>query len=261
MRSRLPLALPMLMIALSIPAVAARADHPLAGANALYRDGDFVAAAAAYRQALNLGHDGATVHYNLANALYRSDRRGEAIAHYLAAATLAPRDDDIRVNLDRALTGRPAGPPVPPASWLHATTARMLGTFTLSEFAIAAALSYWIALGCAICVLLEVGKRRRFRRIAIAAGTLALILTALALGRWWTHHRVDRAVVAVESAQVRTGPGESFEVTRSVGEGSMLRIVRADTRWTEVIDESDARGWLPDDALARVTVRPSDDAP
>ena len=77
-------------------------------ANALYRDGQFAQAAEAYREALADGSDGPRTHYNLANALYRSGQPGEAIAHYQAALSMAPRDGDIRANLDRALAQRPA---------------------------------------------------------------------------------------------------------------------------------------------------------
>ncbi|HCA48722.1 MAG TPA: hypothetical protein DEP45_15620, partial [Armatimonadetes bacterium] len=97
-----------------------QAADPLAEANALYRDGKFAQAAAAYHEALDSGLDGPRVHYNLANGLYRDGQIGEAIAHYQAALISAPRDGDIRANLDRALGERPDGRPAPSASWIHA---------------------------------------------------------------------------------------------------------------------------------------------
>ena len=241
-------------------AISASADPGalLAEGNALYRDGDFPGAAQAYTQALELGGDGASVRYNLANALHRSERTGEAIAQYLAAARMAPRDRDIRSNLLLALNARPAGAPVPPTSWLHAAMGRLVGAFTLSEFAVAATVAYWIALACVIGLLVGRGKRRRLRRVSIAAGIAALVLTALAVGRWWGHHHVERAVVAVETTEMRTGPGESFEVSQPVGEGWIVRVLRDDTSWMEVVDEADVRGWLRADAVARVTLTPPD---
>ncbi|MFO8079519.1 MAG: tetratricopeptide repeat protein [Armatimonadota bacterium] len=236
------------------PSDPATAPDPIAEANALYRDGQFAAAAESYRDALGAGFDGPRVHYNLGNALYRSEQLGAAIAHYLSALTMAPRDDDIQANLDRALTERPAGKPAPPASWLHATASRIVASFTLSEFAIAAAVCWWSALGAVIALLIGAGRRRTMRRIAIGAGIVALSIASFGVARWWAWHHTDRAVVVAESAPVHTGPGESFEAALSVQEGSIVRITRADSDWAEIADEGGATGWLPTSSL--VMVRP-----
>ncbi|MFW6156454.1 MAG: hypothetical protein ACOC7J_03965, partial [Armatimonadota bacterium] len=46
------------------PTDPADAPDPIAEANALYRDGQFAAAAESYRDALEAGFDGPRVHYN-----------------------------------------------------------------------------------------------------------------------------------------------------------------------------------------------------
>lgn len=229
-------------------------QDPVTEANALYRDGEFAAAAAGYRDALAAGLDGPRVHFNLGNALFRSGERGEAIAHYLAALRLAPRDEDIRANLDHALAERTAGRPAPPASWLHAVASGVVGRFTLSEFAAAAAVGWWGALAAFAALLVGAGRRRTMRRLAILLGVLTIALTSLAGARWWSWHQVERAVIAAESEQLRTGPGESFESILAVDEGWLLRVLRQDAGWAEVAGEGGATGWLPASSL--VTVPP-----
>lgn len=231
----------------------------LTDANALYREGHFAEAAEAYRGAVADGFDGPRVHYNLGNALYRSGEPGEAIAHYQAALVMAPRDRDIRANLNRALSERPAGRPAPPASWLHAAASRVVATFTLSEFAAAAAVCWWGALAALIAFLLGVGRRRGMRRVAIVLGALTLVLAGFAVGRWWGYHATQRAVVSAENAQVRTGPGESFEVALPVQEGWTARVLRQEAEWAEVVGEGGVTGWLPASAL--VMVEPDVSAP
>ncbi len=250
-----------LLIALMILAVLATlvcslawAEEPLAQADALYRDGKFGEAATAYREALEAGWDGARVQYNLANALYRSDEPGEAIAHYQAALTAAPREPDIRANLERALSERPAGRPAPSASWLHAAAVRVVRTFTLSEFAAAAALGWWLTLAAVAWLLLGARRWRVVRALTIGLAGCTLLLSGFAAARWRSYHAIDRAVVSAETAQLRTGPGESFEVAMPVQEGWMLRVVKRDTGWAEVIGEGGAAGWLPTPSL--VMVRP-----
>ena len=244
----------LLAVALLIPSCALAQDSQglLPDANALYRDGQFAEAVNVYREAFQAGLDGPRVQYNLANALYRSDEPGEAIAHYLAALTMAPRDPDIRANLNRALSQRPAGRPAPPASWFHATASRIVSTFTLSEFAVAAAVCWWVAIAAVVALLIGAGRRRTMRRVAIVLGVLALALGGFAVARWWAWHKLERAVVSVEQAQIRTGPGESFEVALPVQEGWMVRVLRRDADWAEVVGEGGVRGWIPTSALTVV---------
>jgi tetratricopeptide (TPR) repeat protein len=244
--------LAMALIAASCAWAQKDAADPLAEANALYRDGKPAQAAVAYQEALASGLDGPRVHYNLANALYRSDEIGEAIAHYQAALVFAPRDGDIRANLDRALGDRPAGRPAPSASWLHAAAVRIVRTFTLSEFAVAAALAWWGTAATVSVLLLRERKRRLIRTVAITLGALTLLFSGFAIARWWAWHATERAVVATETAQLRTGPGESFEVALPVQEGWMLRVLRRDADWAEVVGEGGVVGWLPGSSLEMV---------
>ncbi|MGI5817022.1 MAG: tetratricopeptide repeat protein [Armatimonadota bacterium] len=244
-----------LLVAAPAPVRAQDGAEVLAAANALYREGQFAQAAGSYREALSAGFDGPRVHYNLGNALYRSGELGEAIAHYHAALAMAPRDRDIRANLDRALAERPAGRPAPAASGLHAVASRIVGGFTLSEFAAAAALCWWGALAASIALLIGAGRRRTVRRVAIALGVLMLTSAGFAVARWWAYHAVERAVIAAETAQLRTGPGESFEVALSVEEGWMLRVLRTDADWAEVLGEGGVAGWIPVSSLVMVQPR------
>lgn len=238
--------------------LAARAAEPDAltrGVEA-YTRGDFATAAESWRQALAEGYDGPRVHYNLATALYRDGRLGPAIAHYLCAATMAPRDADIRANLQRALMERPQGPPPMSPSWLHALVGAVVATCTLSEFALGAMLMYWLAAGAGIALLLGAGRHRLVRRVVIACALLGIILGVLAVARWWSYHHVQRAVVAVESAPLHAGPGEGFEAAQILTEGSIVRVLSRDGSWARVNAEGDVRGWV--NASALVMVSPGD---
>ena len=61
--------------------------------------GDYVAAAAQYRELLQQGVVHENVYYNLGNSLYRQNRLGEAVLAWRRAAVLAPRDPDVQANL------------------------------------------------------------------------------------------------------------------------------------------------------------------
>lgn len=222
---------------------------PLAEANQAYQSGDFARARATYRELLDEGYDGPTTLFNLGNAEFRAGHVGAAIACYQRAQRLAPRDRDIRSNLERAWHERMMGEPAPPAMWLHALGRTVVGRFTLSELAVTAALLYWLA-AALLTVWLRRGRGRRLRRVLILVVALLVLVGALALARWWEYHHISRGVVTAEVTEVRGGPGESFEIVQRVQDGRMVRIERSDGEWLQVVAEGGARGWLPTAAVA-----------
>lgn len=220
-------------------------SETLLDANKRYQSGDFEESREAYARELESGYDGARVLYNLANSCFRCGRIGEAIAYYLRAARIAPRDPDIRDNLRRAYHERSIGEPAPPAMWLHAIGRKLIGSFTLSELAVTAAALYWIAIGLTVMRLRKRRRSRWQRRLLVVAVVCAIAVSGLATARWFTYHHTAAAVVIVDKTQIRSGPGESFEIVQRVGEGLVVRIVRPDGEWLQVVAESGARGWLP----------------
>ncbi len=222
---------------------------PLTDANAAYQSGDFEGAREAYAAKVGEGLDGATVLYNLGNAAFRCGRLGEAIAYYQRASRLAPRDRDIAENLRRAYHERQLGEPAPPAMWLHAIGRSLVGSYTLSELAIAAAALYWLAIGLTASRLRGRGGRRMARLLTIIVLS-AVALTGLAFARWWGYHHTGAGVVMAEKTEIRSGPGDSFEIVQRVSDGRMVRIVRPNGQWLQVVAEGGARGWLPTSVVA-----------
>ncbi|MDE2236940.1 MAG: tetratricopeptide repeat protein, partial [Elusimicrobia bacterium] len=74
---------------------AARAQSA-AGAQRLYDQGDYAAAAVQYRALAYKEPREAAWRYDLGNCLYKSGQLGRAIASYQRAFDLAPRDGDVR---------------------------------------------------------------------------------------------------------------------------------------------------------------------
>ncbi len=216
-----------------------------------YQRGDFARARDEYRAAVDSGVDGARVLYDLGNALYRTGEIGRAIACYQRAARLAPRDEDVRTNLARALARRKAGAPPPPPTWLHMIGRRLVGAFTLTEFAVTAALIYWLGMATAIALLLASERKRRLRRLLVVLGILFALVSAAAVARWWSYDHVRMGVVAQERAELRSGPGESFETLQRLQEGAFVRVLRGDGEWVQVVTEGKVSGWLRENSVAK----------
>ena len=70
--------------------------------NQLYENGRFQEASQTYQQLVDLGVEHENLFYNLGNAYYKSGDLGRAVLNYERARRMAPRDADIRANLDFA---------------------------------------------------------------------------------------------------------------------------------------------------------------
>src|SRR5213593_3374221 len=83
-------------------------------ANKLYEQGKFKEAADVYERLIDRGIEAPGLYFNLGNAWYKAGQNGRAVAAYLRAERLAPRDPAIRFNLDfvrRKVTGQAASVP------------------------------------------------------------------------------------------------------------------------------------------------------
>jgi Flp pilus assembly protein TadD len=108
------------------------------GANQLYENGRYTEAVQAYQQLVDQSFRGSSLYYNLGNAYYKQGDLGRAIVAYLRAEKLAPRDSEIRVNLDVA-RGQRVDLLDAPADTLLVRLVGLAGAWsTLNENAVAA---------------------------------------------------------------------------------------------------------------------------
>src|SRR4029453_11490487 len=104
------------VLALVLLAVSARAAEETPQAlffrgNALYADGRYADAAAAYEQLFAGGVASANAYFNLGNAYLKEGEVGRAVLAYERAARLAPGDPVLRANLAFAREQAGAGQP------------------------------------------------------------------------------------------------------------------------------------------------------
>ena len=136
---RAVLVLACLLLALpAVPSRAALSDAAFESANKLYEEGKFAEAASAYEKVLQGGQTSAALCFNLGNAFFKSGQIGRAIAAYRQAERLAPRDPDLRANLQFA-RNQTQGPTLAPSRWQ-----RWLGRLTLNEWTVLAAAAVWL---------------------------------------------------------------------------------------------------------------------
>jgi tetratricopeptide (TPR) repeat protein len=230
----------------------ASAATPLAQfdqANRLYEQGKFADAAAGYQQLIAAGHSSATVYYNLGNAWFKAGQLGRSVAAYRRAQQLSPRDPNILFNLDFARR-QVAGSNAPaPNLW-----ERLLGRLTLNEWAVLAALVFWLCFALLVLREWKPAWRRPLRSYTIAAASLAALVIAMLAMAVYQSRAVREAVVVAQDAVVRYGPLEDSRVHFQLRNGAEVEIVGRKQNgsaeaWLQVRDGSNRIGWLKRDQV------------
>lgn len=162
---------------------ASQADVPaFSAANALVDAGHYAEAVQMYEQLAAQGAANAALVYNLGNAYFLQGDANRARDAYERAAQLAPRDADIRHNLELArdqAPGTTAGQPAGLLAELSETTSHWL---TVDELALIA-LGAWFLFGFLVVASrhFQPGKRPAALRVLAAIALVAVILTGTAL--------------------------------------------------------------------------------
>lgn len=213
-----------------------------------YDRGHFAAAAAAYEALAARSPGSAALHYDLGNALLKAGRTGPAVAAYLRAFELQPRDADIRHNLDYALRlgGEelvPAGVPGPLFLLFH--------LLSRGELAGLQWLLLWAWLLLASAWLWRPEARARVRGPLTAALCLWGLTALWLLARRGLEPR-ELGVIVAARAEIRSGPGESFPVAFTAPEGRRVEVLESSGEWVEIgVLKEGARGWAPRSAVRR----------
>jgi len=202
-----------------------------------------------YRELLKSHPEEPSLHYNLGNAYFRQPdpgSLGRAVASYLRAFALDPRDVDIRHNLKLALNNAgedwaPSG--TPPALFM------LFHILSRTELAALHWMFYWLLLLGASAYLLREPWRGRLRLPLAGAGACWLFF-----GSWWGLRcaaALERpAVIVVHQAEVRSGPGLNFPVSFKTPVGRRVSQLEFRNGWIEIgIPKEGLKGWVDTDSV------------
>lgn len=240
----------------SLQAVFSSSDFAAAfdQANRMYEQGKFAESANAYEALIKKGHRSAALYYNLGNAFFKAGQNGRSIVAYRQAQKLAPRDPNIRFNL-QFVRKRITGFETEHETWWQ----RWLANLTLNEWTVIAVAAYWV--WCALLALRELRPRLRtvLRGYTATAGLMFAVFTACLVSAANQSLTVTEAVVVVPNAVVRRGPLEESPVSYQLPDGSEVQVLDqkelqiGDKKqlWLQVRD-SRGIGWLQSDQVVRI---------
>jgi tetratricopeptide (TPR) repeat protein len=218
-------------------------DAQFDAANTLYAQNKFAEAATAYEQIIAGGSVSPALYFNLGNAHFKSGQLGHAIAAYRDAQELAPRDPDIRANLQFA-RNRVQGPRVTPARWQT-----WLANLTANEWAAVSTVAIWVMFGLLIARCVRPALTPTLR-----PWTLASIIAALAIfvgTRLAMHQSHSRfiGIITVADATIRNSPLDEAPSAFTAHDGAELRVLDHKDEWLQVTDDKHQFGWVKRSAM------------
>ncbi|HSR88166.1 MAG TPA: hypothetical protein VLL07_04380, partial [Pontiella sp.] len=160
-------------------------------AQAAYDDGRYAEAVILYESMVSNGVANTEVIYNLANAYFKDGDLPNAVWHYRAAWYSAPRDPDIRANLQFALSAAGAIKPV------QKIPGRIFSTLSADEWIVAVISAYLLLIVLLMMSLLLRSMRSSLLKMSLIP--LALLLFSLAGWRYWSQLKNAPEAVVVKS--------------------------------------------------------------
>lgn len=215
-------------------------------ANKLFDQGKYAEAAAAFQELLKSSNVATAIYFNLGNAWFKAGQIGRAVAAYHQAEHLAPRDPDLRANLQFA-RNQVQGPTLAPTRW-HV----FLGRLTLNEWTLLAAAAAWSWLAVLALTQLRPAWKPGLRNASIGLGAATVILGA-GLAAAWQARSLPVAVVISKDAAVRQGPLDESPTVFTLHDGAEARILDRKDDWLQVTTDPKRIGWLKRDQVLQET--------
>ncbi len=223
----------------ALPLRAADLTSSFDQANKLYEEGKYAAAAQAYDKLLESGTVSEAIYFNRGNALFKLGQLGRSIASYRLAEQLAPRDPDLRANLQFARTQARGGSPYRAELWQ-----RYLEALTLNEWTILTVGALWVFFALLALVQWRPELGRSLRVWFLVSGLAVVvpgISLACALGNGYF---TTTAIVVTGEAEVRNGPLDESQTAFKVRDGTELNVIDRKDDWLQVLDAGQRMGWL-----------------
>jgi len=231
------------LVVLSEPARAAISPEAFDVANKLYDAGKFAEAAAAYEKLLQSGEAAPALCFNLGNAFFKDGEIGRAIAAYRKGEQLAPRDPDIRANLQFA-RNQVQGPTRVVAGWQ-----RGLGKLNLNEWTWLGAGSVWLCLSLLTLFQLRPALKAIMRNYLIGLALIAVCVCACLGVALQQAHFSHLAIVVARDAGVHQGPLDESKIAFHAHDGAELEILDQKDNWLEIRTDPQHFGWVKSDQV------------
>jgi hypothetical protein len=235
---RPPLLVMLALMVLRVPGQAAVSAEAFDAANKLYDAEKFGDAAVAYGKLLQSGQASSAIYFNLGNAFFRAGEIGRAILAYRHAEQLAPRDPDIRANLQFA-RNQVQGPTRNVPGWQRA-----LGKLNLNEWTWLASAAVWLCLLMLTMFQIRPTLKPFLRNYLVAMAAVTLCLCGCLVLVLQQTRFSPCAIVVGRDAAVHQGPLDESKTAFTAHDGAELQVIDQKDNWLEVRTDPQHFGWV-----------------
>jgi len=216
---------------------------PFEEGNALFKEGKFKEAEAAYNRSLAAEGDSPATRYNLGKVQEALADPARAMLEWERALRLAPNDPAAKKALQACR--ETMGSKVAPETWLYKIQpARLIHHET---WIIAA--GTWLIIAA---VVFAFATRRRFGALCLGGSGLVVSLLGLAWGMH-TKAEMDMALVLERSAVFRASPAKPARALDALPAGSRLRLLDSSGGWHRAESADRQIGWIPEASVERIS--------
>jgi tetratricopeptide (TPR) repeat protein len=215
----------------------------------LYEASEFDGALQIFESLVSNGVKNASVYYNLGNCYYQIGEVGKAVLNYKRALILAPRDEDVRANLDFLRSS--VGLRDTTDSFGLSALAQLPGRIASPrEWQMLFYVGYYLSAVCLLAVLFVGGLPRRYALRALS------VLVVFAIACWLFAERGrsrfssgTEGVVVVNRSEFMSGPGAAFDELARLPDGAEVSLRTRSGIWMEVKLTSGEIGWVKESNL------------
>ncbi len=243
-----------LIIALVLISGAGISQNPRAvidSANAAYTDGEYREALLLYDSVYQMGYESSALYYNLGNSYFKTDDIANAILFYERALKLAPRDEDIKGNLEMARQLTLDKIDKVPVLFYERWWNNLRNLFTMDGWAYIFVISF-----VAFLILLAVfllSKAIGLKKISFYSAMVVFLVAALSLifAIKQENHliKASDAIVFKPSVTVKASPDEESVNLFVIHEGTKVYILDKLGDWYEVRIDNGSVGWIPKETV------------
>lgn len=232
-----------------------RGVETMSVANGLYADAEFQQAARLYQQLVDEGFRDSSLYFNLGNSYYKQGDLGRAIANYLRAQRLTPRDPEIIANLEIArgqASDRSNSGDDSTFELIASVTHRWL---TLNELALITLGLWCLFIVVAATYILARASPRRVMLPALVVSCIVFVAGASAFSSHMYVDLTDKVVVVANTVDVSAGPGDHYDNQFTLRSGAEARLLETRGRWVHLeMPGGQRQGWVSDGAVERIAM-------
>ena len=219
--------------------------------NEFYQQGDYQKAAEQYELALQSGYESEKLYYNIGNAYFKLNNIARSILNYERAKKLAPRDEDIKVNLQLAQLHVVDKIVTPPPFYFTRIWHQIKNYFSIDQLSFFTIIFYVLTISVFIVkLLIKKETVQKFSYYALLPSFIIfLIFCGLLFSRIHEEKTNVEGIVMTEKVEVLSSPSEDATEVFALHEGVKIKVNQRSGQYFRISLPDGKVGWLPQSAL------------